>query len=430
MQSKDFLIRLIKDQKSEINVLLEGAIRRDKLSDLINIDSKMAIIVKGVRRSGKSTFLLELVSSKYNQNFYYFNFDDERLIDFTLQDFQTLLEAFYQHEKLDKDVFLFDEIQNIKGWELFVNRLLRQGSKIYISGSNSDLLSAELGTHLTGRHLDFEIYPFSFKEFLDFYKYKYSKDLVLSTSEKSKILNYFNKYINMGGMPESLRSGSLALKNIFSDIIEKDIIRRYNIRNSAKLRNLIKYILSVVPEKFSYKSIGDALKIDDEAIQKYIKYAEDTYLLFTVEKYEKKTKLLYKNQKKIYGIDNGLILANSVNVNEQKGWLLENLVASELKRRNKALCYYVTKNGKEVDFVTYNNLDIKKKIDYLIQVSYEINSESTRKREESSLIEAMNETNLKCGYIITMDYEDTKKIDSKKIEYLPAWKFLLSDKFK
>jgi len=164
MISKSILAQVIKDQKEEFNNLT-GTVKRDEFKEVISYSGASALILKGLRRCGKSTLLKQLIDKKFRDNFFYFNFDEERIINFKTEDFQKLMETFMELYG-DKKTIFFDEIQNITGWELFINRLLRQGYHIFITGSNSNLLSKELGTHLTGRHVDLELFPFSFAEYL------------------------------------------------------------------------------------------------------------------------------------------------------------------------------------------------------------------------------------------------------------------------
>ncbi|MBI4044359.1 MAG: ATP-binding protein [Candidatus Diapherotrites archaeon] len=419
MFSKSALANVAKDQLEEFGRLKDFVVR-EKLFALQSYSGKAALVVKGVRRCGKSTLLKQLMEGQFDNQFYYFNFDDDRVLGFEARDFQVLMETFLEVFG-KKPVVFFDEIQIVHGWELFINRLLREDYKVFITGSNADLLSRELGTHLTGRHVDFELYPFSFSEFLTAKKIGIPS-AGFSTLEKVEISKAFNEFLVRGGMPEAIVFDNDAiLSQVINDIIQKDVIRRYNLRKPNEFRNVLNFLLNNVGNKITYNSISKNFQIrSSNTVQKYVGYAEEAYLVFMVNLFDKKIKRLEKNPKKIYCVDNGIVAKNSLGILEKKGALLENLVAIELKRRGQPFYYYVNKNGSETDFVIET-----RKGSQAIQVCLNPNESQTQEREQKALLATINELKLKKGLVITLDFEETKKIDGKTIEYSTAWKWLL-----
>ena len=417
--TKTVLGTVIKDQLREFGAL-KDSVPRSVFPELAEYRGASAFVVKGLRRCGKSTLLKQIIKAKFEGNFYYFNFDDERIFGFKAEDFQVLMETFTELFGERKNVF-FDEIQNIKGWELFVNRILRQGYRVFITGSNANLLSKELGTHLTGRHVDIELYPFSFTEFLNAKNVKTPKGFY-STQEKALLSKRFKEYFEKGGMPEAIVfSNEAVLSQVINDIIQKDIVNRYSVRKPSELKAVLKFLIANTANTITFRSITNNFKIKSpNTVQKYIEYAEEAYLAFTVHRYEKKPKNFDKNPKKIYCIDSGIVKGNSPSINEKKGALLEGIVAVQLKRLGREFYYSrePTSNA-ECDFV----LPREKQA---IQVCYELNPKNM-KRETKGLLEAMKKINAKQGTILTMDQEKQTTKENKKITIKPAWQWLLEN---
>ncbi|MEK6972931.1 MAG: ATP-binding protein [archaeon] len=416
MISKSVLRTVIADQLKEMESL-KDSVPRTVFSTAVSYSGASAFVVKGVRRCGKSTLLKQLIKAKFENDFFYFNFDDERIEDFKSEDFQPLMETLIEAFGEKKNVF-FDEIQNIKGWELFVNRILRQGYKVFITGSNANLLSKELGTHLTGRHVDLELYPFSFAEFLRAKKIEVPKKGIYSTEQKALFSKEFKEYFSKGGMPEAVVfSNEAVLTTLLTDIIRKDISERYDIRKPSELKTVLKFLIANSANPITYRSIKNNFDIQSaNTIQKYIEYAEETYLVFTVRRFEKKIKRFDKNPKKIYCIDNGVITKNTPSITEKKGALLENMVAVHLKRLGKEFYYFKTRNS-EADFV----VPAEKQA---IQVCYELDNKN-KERETKGLIEATHETKATSGLILTLEQEQEITIQNKKIIVKPVWQWLL-----
>lgn len=419
MISKAILRLVITDQLRELD-LLKDSVPRSILQTAISYSGSSAFVIKGVRRCGKSTLVKQLIKAKFEDDFFYFNFDDERIADFKAEDFQTLMETLIEAFGEKKNVF-FDEIQNIYGWELFVNRILRQGYKIFITGSNANLLSKELGTHLTGRHVDIELYPFSFTEFLKAQKIEVPKKKFYSTEQKALFSKKFKEYLSSGGMPEAIVfSNNAILTQVLNDIIQKDIVNRYNIRKPAEFKSILKFLITNAANPITYRSIINNFRIQSpNTVQKYIEYAEETYLVFSVRKFEKKIKKFDKNPKKIYCIDNGIITKNSPGVIEKKGAMLENAVAVQLKRLGKEFYYFRGKTNAETDFVIPTEKEA-------IQVCYELN-EDNKEREIKGLLEAAHEIKATSPIILTLEQEQEIGRQNKKIRIKPAWQWLLEN---
>ena len=382
------------------------------------IKNKKISVISGVRRSGKST-LLKQISKRYD-GFYYLNFEDDRLSRFEIEDFSTLLELFLELYGKQK-VFFFDEIQNIYGWEKFARRLFDGGYKVFVTGSNAKILSSELATTLTGRHLKMELYPFNFQEFLSYKKFEIKKRY--TTEESAQINRYLREFIEFGGFPEIVESGNKAeLQQIYQDILIKDLLLRFNIKEVKAFKELSVYLLSNTSSLISFRNLQKVLKFKSpNTVKTYVDYLEESYINFSVPKYDYSFRKQIINDRKIYSIDTGLVNVVSFAFSENKGRLIENLVFIELKNRNKEVFYH--KDKYECDFV----LKEGRKIVEAIQVTDNISNEQIREREISGLFEAMNKYELNKGTILVFDgREEEKKVKGKKIIFLPLWKWLLT----
>jgi len=370
-------------------------------------------IISGVRRCGKSTILKQL---KEKFGGVYVNFDDERFVNFKVEDFQTLYELCL--ELFKNKLFYFDEIQNIIGWERFVRRISESGENVFVTGSNATMLSKELGTHLTGRHILFKLYPFSFKEYLTFNKIKVLK---LTTKEKVKLKKQFSNYLIDGGLPEYLMTKNIDyLRTLYESILYRDVMARYNLNKERTLKELIYFSANNLSKEISFNSVKNTLGLGSTTtISDYFSYLENTYLLFLLPKYKYSLKKQMQANKRLYLIDNALSKQLGFSFSENKGKLLENQTFLELKRRDYELFYFQEKN--ECDFLVRE----KGRITQAIQVCYELN-ESNKKRELDGLISAMNEFKLKDGIIVTLNQEETIKKENLIIKIIPAWKWTLA----
>ncbi len=392
--------------------------------------------ITGSRRSGKTYFCFQLMSQLMKEglpkdNILYINFEDNRLIGAEAKDLDELLNAFYELSETDrkKKIYLFlDEIQVAKNWDAWARRIhdTKKNIKLILTGSSSKLLSKDISTKLRGRTINIEIYPLSFREFLDWKNIKYSKKTLPYSEDRLEIKKQFSKYLTEGGYPAILTSKSqheTILKNYFESMIFKDIVERYNISNIKRLKVIAGLLFESTASEMSYTKTTNKLKsigfpLSKNTLIEYISYFEDAYLFFQNMKYEYSLTKQMGSIKKIYCIDNGLLNAVSFKFSENKGKLLENLAYLELKRRNKEV-YYHRKNN-ECDLL----IKEKNRIVSAIQVCEEL-TEENEKRETRGLLEALSAHNLKEGLILTLDQEDTKHIEGKKISIIPAWRWLL-----
>ena len=410
------LKELILEQKKEFEKD-DVFVKRSALEDIENyLELPHIIIISGLRRSGKSTLLKEIHQYLFNgKTVYYFNFEDERLINFTATDFNHLYETFLELLGPDK-VFFFDEIQNVQGWELFVRRMYDKGSKFIITGSNSSMLSRELGTRLTGRYIAIELFPFSFKEYINSNHIDIPD--ILLTEDKASIKKTFNKYLRYGGIPEYLRyRNDLILKTLYENILYKDIFARYGLNNEKTLKELSFYLFSNYASEISYNKLRTMLGVSINTVKSYMGYLENSYLIFSIPRYDYSIKKQIYSHKKVYVIDQGLINLISFKFSKDHGKLLENIVFLELRRRHSDIYYHRDKH--ECDFIVMENGHITD----AIQVTASLNGNS--KREYDGLLEALDKYGLDEGLILTDDeeFEDIK--GDKKIIVMPIWKWLL-----
>jgi len=418
--------RIIQEQREELEQIEERQkiIPREKLKDAqLFLKHPNILIITGIRRCGKSIF--SYLIEKEN-NFAYINFDDERLSGIKTEGLNNILQAFYELYG-DIEYIVLDEIQNIPKWELFANRL-RRTKKVIITGSNSKLLSGELATHLTGRHLDIRLFPFSFKEFLSLKSFNISK--TITTKEEAQILNYLNEYLKNGGFPEAQILGKQILSRIYEDILIRDIQIRYNIKKREELSKLGKYLISNSSEEISYSKLANRLGIKHvSTISNWISYFEEAFLIFKLERFDFKLKQQFIAPKKIYCIDTGMVDSIGFSFSENRGKMIENCVAIELQRRTSSqegLEMYYWKNAQhhEVDFV----LKEKNKIKQLIQVSYINSKEEIKEREIKSLIKGSKALRCNNLLVITWNYKNEMKLEGKKIKFIPLWEWLSMEK--
>jgi len=384
------------------------------------VDDPNILIITGIRRSGKST-IQRILQQELSESDYYFNFDDERLINFKVQDFQMLLEIFI--ELFGKQaIFYFDEIQNIEGWERFVRRLYESGNKIFITGSNAKLLSKELGTHLTGRYIQLEVYPLSFREIIQHEYPEVLNKKVLSTDNIGIILHHFADYFKHGGIPEYFKfRKSEYLKDLYEGILYRDIVARYNISNERHLRELVYYFASNIGKEFSYTKLSETAGLSSpHTVSNYCTYLEKCYLCFFINRYSHSLKKQIQYNKKCYMIDPAMIRTIGFRVSEDKGRLLENVVFLHLKMQGQEI--YFHKNKKECDFIIRKN----NKIIQAIQVTLNLSDEKVKNREIDGLIDAMSTYGLQEGFIITENEERTLKTKEFLIKIIPIWKWLLN----
>lgn len=395
------------------------------------LNTKEILFITGIRRSGKSTLLLLIAKDlmkQYNvpiHNLFYFNFEDERCVDFTLSDFSVLYELYLELENpIGKKYFFIDEIQSIPGWERWVNRMYEnEDCKFFITGSNTSLLSSDISTTLTGRNIQIVNYPFSFKEFLKCKNVHINDNDVYITETRATIKHLLHEYMQIGGFPEAAKTGStILLENYFRDILYSDIIARHKIRNSKEIRELALYCISNIATIQSFNAIKKFLKIKSiTSVKKYLQYFEDVYLFYFINLFDYSVKRQIYNPSKLYIADIGLYNAIGFKYSQNIGHSIENILFNHLIRGDKDIFYWKSKNGLEVDYIIRQGYTITDSI----QVTATIENPVVKDREIRALLSAKNELNPHNLIIITMDDEQTCTIDNTTISVIPLWKWLL-----
>ena len=398
MLSKYIIEQVIESQKERLLKLDRG------LPRLITGYGKLsthAFIVSGIRRCGKST-LLQQINHNLGEQSIYLNFEDPRLAGFDLSDLNRLNEIAL---KANITNYFFDEVQLVDKWETFVRFRLDEGYRIFITGSNATMLSKELGTKLTGRHISKELFPFSYQEYLAFTHQQAGNDSAVS-------------YMLSGGFPEFVKTGlPEVLMQSFNDIIIRDVSLRYNIKNTNLLQQLAVWLVSNTGKPFSGNSLKKIFQIGSSStIMEYLSYFSDAWLFFFIPRFSYSNKVQMVNPKKIYCIDNGFIKTNSVSFSPDYGRLLENMVFLELRYRTSDIYYFSEK--KECDFVVFH----QKKIQGVYQVCWQLDQENMD-REISGLLEAMNYFEIKTALIITINQSDQFIIEDKTIRVQPFYEW-------
>lgn len=414
--------KVLLEQQDELEALEGEVLIHRPEEDLINLNSKLAQVVIGVRRSGKSTLCFSALR-KAGVHYAYANFDDERLEELETKDLDNVLQTLYKiYGKFD---YLFlDEIQNIDGWPLFVNRLLRQRIHIIITGSNAKLLSTELATHLTGRHHKIELFPFSFKDWCSIKDVEYTR---LTTKNKGLLSKAYEEYFRQGGFPE-LISGEENPKEYIStlidNIISQDIKKRYKIRNIDALKRLAHHILNETPTLIVKDTLQNIIGIKSErTLGNYLMYLNQTYLISTISKYSSRSRERARNEKS-YAIDVAFMdKRENAFSGENLGWRLETIVYLELLRRKAGTendIYYYQGRSTEADFVVCDG----NKTLAVYQVSYDISNDKTRKREIKGCIAGAKATKCDNIFLITDHESEVIEEDGYSIQVVPIWEWL------
>ena len=414
--------KVLLEQQDELEALEGEVLIHRPEEDLINLNSKLAQVVIGVRRSGKSTLCFNALR-KAGVHYAYANFDDERLEELETKDLDNVLQTLYKiYGKFD---YLFlDEIQNIDGWPLFVNRLLRQRIHIIITGSNAKLLSTELATHLTGRHHKIELFPFSFKDWCSIKDVEYTR---LTTKNKGLLSKAYEEYFRQGGFPE-LISGEENPKEYIStlidNIISQDIKKRYKIRNIDALKRLAHHILNETPTLIVKETLQNIIGIKSErTLGNYLMYLNQTYLISTISKYSSRSRERARNEKS-YAIDVAFMdKRENAFSGENLGWRLETIVYLELLRRKAGTendIYYYQGRSAEADFVVCDG----NKTLAVYLVSYDISNKKTRKREIKGCIAGAKATKCDNLFLITDHESEVIEEDGYTIQVIPIWEWL------
>lgn len=418
---KDLLKQIILEQQEILHAQNKRYVQRYIADEWLQTSE--ILIISGIRRCGKSV-LMQQIRDRLVEKDFFFNFDDERLANFKLDDFQKLQECFVELFG-EQHTCYFDEIQNIEGWERFVRRLYNAGNKIVITGSNARMLSRELGTHLTGRYLQVEIYPFSFQEYLAMNEIPVNAKTLYTTTGRATMVKSFVKYMECGGFPKFLQDGSVSyLTSLYESIIYRDILTRNGLTNEKEMLELMFYLASNATKRVTYSSLGKVVGIQHpDTIKNYLEYIQQTYLIFQLFRYDPSVKKQMMSPKKIYFVDNAIIKRIGFNATENNGVFLENLVFIELKRRGWDVYYYADK--KECDFIVRKGLHISD----AYQVTLKMDSPQTREREIAGVREAMQAYSLSKGYILTFEGKETINFDDGTIvEVVPVWEWILQYK--
>jgi len=414
-------------------------IEREELNEvnkLVNMKN-VALIISGVRRAGKTCLAKQLLKKKIEEGIkkeqtLYINFEDKKLEPYLNKDILDNLYETYRYyiNKRDFAYIVLDEVQNVDGWEKWTRMMLekKENIKIIITGSGSKLITPKLASILTGRKITYELFPLSFKDFLKFKKI--NKGYFTKKEQEALI----REYIEFGSFPltvltDEIEQKKYFLQEVYDDIVTKDIMFRYKLREEAILRKVAYLTMSNFSSHVSIRKIRNSLKnimkssISPSTLSYYLEYFERSslFLFFPILSYKIKEQMQYP--KKVYCIDTGLINSVIPKFSENIGRLFENIVAIELRRRakkEKEIYYWKDSKG-EVDFVIKTGL----KPSALIQVCYNIDDKKTKEHEIQALLRAMQEFKLKEGLVITENYEAEEKIKGKKIKFMPLWKWLL-----
>lgn len=411
---------ILNDQKEELDNWTEEHLCSRAEEGLVDLNSPQAQVVIGVRRSGKSTLCLQtLVGAKVK--FAYADFDDERLGQISTNQLNDVLEVLYKIYGDFNYIFL-DEIQNVDAWPLFVNRLLRKKIHVVLTGSNAKLLSRDLATHLTGRSSEIELYPFSFAEYCVMKNVDYSSRTTKAIAEQR---NIFDEYMRSGGFPEllSVKNGKKYISSLVDNILKRDIEQRYNIAYPAQFENMAHHLLNVSPCIVSTSDLADLFSFKSHhTAQNYVKYLKEAYILIGVKKFSQKSKQRTVGEK-VYAVDVAFMnKRENAFAGDNLGWRLETIVLLHLMRKCKNEgwdVYYLCERSAECDFVVCDG----NKVLQCIQVSYDISSDKTRKREINGLLLAYRKT--KCENLLLLtdyEYEELNK-DGIPIQIKPVYEW-------
>lgn len=423
MIDKRVIEQVLAEQYEELVALQKSDLCSRKEEGEVNLESHLAQVVIGVRRSGKSTLCYNALKSK-NVTFAYVNFDDERFQQMETNDLNTVLEVLYKLYGDFKYLFL-DEIQNIDGWHLFVNRLLRQRLHIVVTGSNAKLLSGELATHLTGRNNQIELYPFSFT---DWCKIKNVDITSITTKAEAQRRAAFDEYMKQGGFPELMweKNKTRYIGNLVNNILRRDIEQRHNIKYKGAFEQLIHHLMNIAPITIVENELASVVGLkSNHTVNNYIGFLKEAYLILGLKRFSTKSRQRVRNEK-VYPIDVALMDGRQdAFAGDNLGWRLETIVYIELLRRNRPInrdvYYFKNASGYEADFVVCRD----NRVEEIYQVSFDISKDKTRKRELRGLLTASAETNCNNLYLITDFQRETLTMAGQTIEIIPAYDWLI-----
>lgn len=418
------IAQILRDQRQELDRGLQGLTLVSREAEkYLHQDSRLIQVVSGVRRCGKSVLIYKMLQGR---SYAYVNFDDDRILDIEPND---ILAGIYQVYGKEANILFLDEIQNLDHWELFVNRLHRAGFKVFLTGSNAKLLAKEMATHLTGRHHTIELFPFSFKEYLQ--AHKFNED-IQTTLGKSQILRHLQEYLQRGGFPEVIlgKEDSLSyLRELYQKIIERDIVSRYNVAYKKTLKEIARSIVSNPGRQLSYGKLRRQFGLgSDHTVKNYLSYLAESYLLLFISKFSFKPVEIEKSEKKAYCIDVGMAAAVGFQTNNDFGHLYENMVALELLRQQSMypdVEVYYWRDQEEVDFVLKRGSQVTQ----IIQVCLSLKLEETKKREFRALLKCSHALHCKNLLVLTLDEEGEETATwfgtERTIRIIPLWKWIL-----
>lgn len=427
---------LIEQNRHWQNSAYDAGIKRTVFDKALSyMENDFIISICGVRRAGKSTLLKQIINHLTGtenippKSIFFLNLEDP-VFNFHKDDVSVLEKIFREYMALQNPegkVYLFlDEVQFFKDWQVFVkSKYEKKGVKIIVAGSNSRLLSAELVTILSGRTLVVDVFPFSFKEFLQANGITASNTVELLI-QANRVQGLFNEYFLYGGFPQVTfeKNNDVkkdVLKNYYQNIFYNDIVPRFEIKKAPYAEKLLYFLLTNISTQASYNNLSAIVSLSDKTVKEYISYFQQSLMIFQVNRFSPSLKKQLTANKKIYTIDNGLVNAVAFKLSENYGPLLENTIAVELMRRGTPFYYYHTSSAKEVDFFIPNANQQDHK---LVQVCYDLSAEKTMKREIASLKAVMQETGVNSALIITLNEEKEINDGALSIKILPAWKFL------
>ncbi|MBP3254465.1 MAG: ATP-binding protein [Bacteroidales bacterium] len=423
MQKEDF-IRILSDQKAEIEAININKYCARREEEQFDFDSTLAQIVIGVRRCGKSTLCIKVLKQK-NINFIYVNFDDERLSSLTKDDLNVLLEAAYIVYG-DTDYMFFDEIQNVPQWHLFINRLLRQNLHLFITGSNAKLLSGELSTYLTGRYNEIVLFPFSFAEYCSV---KHIDTEQKTTKSAALLTKALAEYLADGGLPETVnvKNKRKYVMSLLNSIIKKDISQRFKIRYTEALNNMANHLINNFSQEVVINKLKDIFSFgSSHTAENYYSHLKEAYLLLGLKKFSFKSRERIYNEK-AYVVDLSFVSQRTDNFSaENWGWRLENAVYVELLRRCNPLSLdiFYAKDGYEIDFLVTQAGHTEQ----LIQVCWSLSSKKTYNREVNALVKGAEKYHCEDLLLITMNDASVVEIGGHKIKIVNAEWWFLEDK--
>jgi predicted AAA+ superfamily ATPase len=431
------------DFKSAIQTLISdfqenlGSTGVPRRTEIAIVKNKASICI-GVRRCGKTTLIMQVLQKLIargvpKENIVHVNFFDDRLYGLRNDHLDQIVQVYYgmypEKKNSEEVVFFFDEIQTVDLWEGFIDRLMRtEKCLVFVTGSSAKMLSREIATQMRGRALTWELFPFTFREFLDFKKIEVQKKL--TTKMSLLIKKAFNEYWECGGFPEVLAVGKKVRIQIhqeyFNSILFRDLIERHDISHPKALLELSHWLVNNIASLYSINNLTGYLKISGHGITKstvveYLQWLEDVYCFFSVRIFDASINKQNVNPKKVYCIDHSFIMSMSTGILVNSGHLLENLVFIALRKNSYSLFYYKTRKGNEVDFIAIDSSHQR----HLFQVCYSLGGDSTLNREMEALKSAMDEQGLKTGSIITFDQKETIPCTEGVIEIIPVWEFLL-----